>query len=404
VKLVDLNAQFRAIEDDIRAAIERVLQHGRFVMGPEVHALERELAEYCGVAHAVTAASGTDALLMALMAKRVGPGDAVIVPAFTFVASAEVIQLVGAAPVFADVDEDTFNLDPERLSEAARRVRDAGTLNLRGVMAVDLFGLPADYAAIDAVAGEHGLFVIADAAQSFGGALDGPHGRVRTGALGDLAATSFFPAKPLGCYGDGGALFTDDGRLADLARSIREHGMGAHRYEHLRTGICGRLDTIQAAVLRCKLKILDRELAARRRLAERYTRELEGVVEAPRIPPGYESAWAQYTVKTPAERRDAVRAHLQNAGIPTAIYYPRPLHQQPAYRQADGAAASLPVAEQLSKEVFSLPIHPYLGDDEQTRVIEAVKAAVRLTGRPSRGRLPPASCSRSPSLPLNRGK
>lgn len=370
VKLVDLNAQFRAIEADLRAAIERVLQHGRFVMGPEVHALECELAEYCGVAHAVTAASGTDALLIALMAQQVGPGDAVIVPPFTFVASAEVIRLAGATPVFADVEEDTFNLDPERLAQAARRVREAGKLNLRGVMAVDLFGLPADYAAIEAVAGEHGLFVLADAAQSFGGALHG----VKTGAFGDLAATSFFPAKPLGCYGDGGALFTDDDRLADLARSIREHGMGAHRYEHLRTGICGRLDTIQAAVLSCKLKILDRELAARRRLAARYTRELDGVVETPRIPTGYQSAWAQYTVKTRAERRDAIRAHLQNAGIPTAVYYPRPLHRQPAYRHADGDSA--PVSEKLAGQVLSLPIHPYLGDDEQTRIIAAVKKAV----------------------------
>lgn len=370
MKLVDLNAQFRAIEDDLRAAIERVLQHGRFVMGPEVHALERELAAYCGVAHAVTAASGTDALLMALMAQQVGPGDAVIVPPFTFAASAEVIQLAGATPVFADVGEDTFNLDPERLAQAARRVRDAGKLNLRGVMAVDLFGLPADYAAIESVAGEHGLFVLADAAQSFGGALGG----VKTGALGDLAATSFFPAKPLGGYGDGGALFTDDDRLADLARSIREHGMGAHRYEHLRTGICGRLDTLQAAVLSCKLKILDRELAARRRLAARYTRELDGVVTTPRVPPGYESAWAQYTVKTRAECRDAIRARLQNAGIPSAVYYPIPLHRQPAYRRADGDSA--PVSEKLAGQVLSLPIHPYLGDDEQTQVIAAVKEAV----------------------------
>jgi len=380
VKFVDLNAQFRLIEGDIRAAVERVLQHGRFVMGPEVFELERALADYCGVAHAVSAASGTDALLLALMARGVGPGDAVIVPAFTFVASAEVVRLAGATPVFADVDADTFNLDPGSLAETAGQVRAAGRLNLRGVIAVDLFGLPADYAAIGAVAAEFGMFVFADAAQSFGGAIKGAGGgaTVKTGALGDFAATSFFPAKPLGGYGDGGALFTDDDELADLARSIREHGMGAERYEHARIGITGRLDTIQAAVLLCKLKILERELAARRRLAARYNRELAGAVTVPTVPAGYESAWAQYTVRAPKGRdRDAMCARLKAAGIPTAVYYPRPLHRQPAYAQAAGVDAELPVAEALSREVFSLPIHPYLGDDEQTQIIETVKAAVR---------------------------
>lgn len=374
MKFVDLNAQFRGIEDDIRESIERVLQHGQFVMGPEVFELERELADYCGVAHAVTAASGTDALLLALLARGVGPGDAVIVPPFTFVASAEVVRLAGATPVFADVDADTFNLDPARLAEAAQRVRAAGQLNLRGVMAVDLFGLPADYDAIGAVAAQHGMFVLADAAQSFGGAIDGAHGKVRTGALGDISATSFFPAKPLGCYGDGGALFTDDADIAAAAKSIREHGMGAHRYEHARIGITGRLDTIQAAVLRCKLKILDRELIARRRLAARYTRALDGIVDTPRTPPGYASAWAQYTVKTRRDRRDAIRARLQTAGIPTAVYYPIPLHRQPAYAQTN--PAPLPVAEALSQQVFSLPIHPYLDAAQQTQVIKAIKTAV----------------------------
>ncbi len=370
MKFVDLNAQFEALETDIRAAIERVLQHGQFIMGPEVGALERELAEYCGVEHVISAASGTDALLMALMAYQVGPGDAVIAPPFTFVATAEVIQLLGATTVFVDVDADTFNIDPARLHEAVARTRRQGKLNLKGIIPVDLFGLPADYHAIEPIARENGLFVLADCAQSFGGALDDK----KVGAFGDLSATSFFPAKPLGCYGDGGALFTDDYELAELARSIREHGMGADRYENVRTGITGRLDTLQAAILSCKLTVFDHELAARQRVADTYTRELAGIVTTPHPPPRYQSAWAQYTVRSP--HRDAIRAHLHAQAIPTALYYPRPLHLQPAFNQADGADLSMPVAEELAQQVFSLPIHPYLREDEQMRVVEAVKAAV----------------------------
>ena len=273
MKFVDLNAQFRAIETEIRAAIDGVLAHGQFIMGPEVRTLEEELAGYCGVKHAVTAASGTDALLMGLMAHRIGPGDAVIAPSFTFVATAEVIQLLGATTVFVDVEEDSFNLDPARLAETVARIHRQGKVRLRGIIPVDLFGLPADYDAIQPIADAHGLFVLADAAQSFGGVRNGK----RAGAFGDLAATSFFPAKPLGCYGDGGALFTDDDQLAELARSIRVHGMGANQYDNVRTGITGRMDTIQAAVLSCKLKVFDHELAARRRIADMYTSELDGI-------------------------------------------------------------------------------------------------------------------------------
>lgn len=369
MKFVDLNAQFRAIENEIREAIERVLAHGQFIMGPEVRTLESELADYCGVKHAITAASGTDALLMALMAYRIGPGDAVIAPPFTFVATAEVVQLLGATTVFVDVDEDTFNINPARLAEAVARIRRHGKLRLRGIIPVDLFGLPADYDAIEAIAADNDLFVLADAAQSFGGVRNGR----KAGAFGDLAATSFFPAKPLGCYGDGGALFTDDDALAELARSIRVHGMGANQYDHVRTGITGRMDTIQAAVLSCKLKVFDRELAARRRVADRYTRELAGVVKTPRLPRGCESAWAQYTVRSGA--RDRIRAHLQSKDIPTAVYYPRPLHRQPTFSEADGAGLSMPVSEMLAGQVFSLPIHPYLKKDDQMKIIDAVKSA-----------------------------
>jgi len=372
MKFIDLHAQFEQIEDDIRAAIERVLRHGQFIMGPEVFDLERELAEYCGVSHAVSAASGTDALLMALMAYGVGRGDAVIVPPFTFVASAEVVQLLGATTVFVDVDADTFNMDPDKLADAIARVRRQGKVKLRGVMPVDLFGLPADYAAIAPLAAENDLFVLSDAAQSFGGARGG----VRAGAFGDIAATSFFPAKPLGCYGDGGALFTDDDKLAELARSIRNHGMGEDRYDNIRTGITGRLDTIQAAVLRCKLRVFDRELAARRRIAGIYARELDGVVQTPRIPEGAQSAWAQYTVRAPM--RDAICEKLRARGIPTALYYPRPLHRQLAFANADGAGVSMPVSEKLAREVFSLPMHPYLREEQQMEIIAAVKEAAAL--------------------------
>lgn len=371
MKFVDLQAQFRALEPDLRAAIEQVLQHGQFIMGPEVQALEQELAAYCGVEHVITAASGTDALLMALLAYEVGRGDAVIVPPFTFVATAEVVQLLGATPVFVDVAEDTFNLNPARLTEAIARLRAADNLNLKGIMPVDLFGLPADYAAIEPIAKQHGLFVLADSAQSFGGVAQNK----RAGAFGDIAATSFFPAKPLGGYGDGGAVFTADPALAERVRSIRMHGMGEDRYQHVRTGITGRLDTLQAAILRCKLKVFDQELAARQQLAQRYTQHLEGVVQTPRIPPGYQSAWAQYTLR--AANRDAIRARLQAQDIPTAVYYPCPLHLQPVFRHPQRAAPRMPVAEMLAQQVFSLPIHPYLDERSQMKIIDAVKDASR---------------------------
>ena len=373
MQFVDLAAQFARIDSQVRAAIDDVLRHGQFIMGPEVGALEAELGAYCGARHVVSAASGTDALLMALLAHQVGPGDAVIAPPFTFVATAEVIQLLGAHAVFVDVEEDTFNLDAAQLAHSIERVQREGRHQLKGVIAVDLFGLPADYDAIAAVTKSHDLFLLADGAQSFGGAYRDK----KVGALGDINATSFFPAKPLGCYGDGGALFTDDADLAELARSIRAHGMGANRYEHLRTGITGRLDTIQAAVLRCKLPILDDEIKARAAIAERYTHAFADLGERLITPQTFAnriSAWAQYTVRSPA--RDALRAHLQSRDIPTAVYYPRPLHLQPAFMH-DQAEVEMPVSERLSNEVLSLPIHPYLDEDAQARVIDAVLEGVR---------------------------
>ncbi len=371
MKFVDLDAQFRSLETEIRGAIDAVLEHGQYIMGPEVASLEEELAEFCQVEHVISCASGTDALLMALMSYGVGPGDAIIAPPFTFVATAEVVQLLGATTVFVDVEEDSFNMDVVELEKTIKRVKSQGKLNLKGIIPVDLFGLSADYRTIDRLAKEHDLFVLADSAQSFGGICDDK----RVGAFGDVCATSFFPAKPLGCYGDGGALFTNNGEIADILRSIRFHGKGTTQYDNVRTGITGRLDTIQAAILRCKLKVLAEETDARQAVADRYTAGLSDVLKTPQIPSNCQSAWAQYTVRS--AKRDQVRKHLQDAGVPSAVYYPCPLHLQPAFSEADGAGVSMPVSEMLSEEVFSLPMHPYLSNEDQDRVIELVREGLK---------------------------
>ncbi len=370
MKFVDLDAQFRRLETDIRGAIDAVFTHGQYIMGPEVYALEDELAGYCGVEHVISAASGFDALLMSLMSYGIGPGDAVIAPSFTFVATAEVIQLLGAKVIFVDVDTATFNIDVNRLEETVRRIRRQGRMNLRGIIPVDLFGLPADYEAIAGIAASHDLFVLADAAQSFGGSRDGH----RVGTFGDLAATSFFPAKPLGCYGDGGAVFTADGERAEVLRSIRFHGKGTNQYDNVRTGITGRLDTIQAAVLRCKLKVLDDEIAARQKVAKRYTLGLSDQVKTPAIPANCTTTWAQYTLRS--AERDRIRKALDDGGIPSAVYYPCPLHRQPAFSNAVGDGISMPVSDLLADEVFSLPMHPYLEPSDQDRIIDTIRRAL----------------------------
>ena len=372
MKFVDLDAQFNVVEKEIRASIERVLEHKQFIMGPEVGMLEKQLSQYCGAHHVISTASGTDALLMALMAYGVGKGDAIIAPSFTFVATAEVIQLLGATTVFVDVDEDTFNISCTRLEAAIQSVKDDGKLNLKGIIPVDLFGLPADHDSIGDIAKRHGLFVLSDAAQSFGS----EYKNKKIGVFGDVATTSFFPAKPLGCYGDGGAVFTDNQVLAEIIDSIRFHGKGsgaAGQYENVRIGITGRLDTLQAAILSCKLKIFDQELEQRQTIAERYDHKLNEVVITPTIPPEYKSAWAVYTIRSP--KRDRIRQHLSQNNIPSAVYYPAPLHRQPAFKTAVGGQ-TLPVTDMLADEVISLPIHPYLQGDEQTKIIEAIKTAL----------------------------
>ena len=365
---IDLKSQFRALETDIRTRIDRVLEHGQYIMGPEVRELESKLAAFVGTDHAITCSSGTDALLMPLMAFGVGPGQAVFTTPFTFFATAEVVSLLGATPVFVDIDPRTFNLDPEKLETAVDQVRSGGKLEPSCVIAVDLFGLPADYPAIEAIATRHGMRVLEDAAQSFGA----EYGGRRAGSFGDAAATSFFPAKPLGCYGDGGAVFTDDDELAERLRSIRVHGKGAHKYDNVRIGLNARLDTLQAAVLLSKLEAFPDEIQARRRIARRYSTRLGNYVECPFVPPGYESAWAQYSVLD--ERRDEMQARLEQAGIPTVVYYPKPVHLSSAYAGLGYAAGSLPVAESTSLRIFSLPMHPYLSDQDQEEVVSHLQS------------------------------
>lgn len=369
VGLVDLGTQRRRLEGRIRAAMDAVLDHGQFVLGPEVGRFEEQLAGVGGVAHAVGTSSGTDALLLALLAWGAGPGDAVFVPAFTFGATTEVVALVGATPVFVDVRPDTFTLDPASLAAAVASAPGAG-LRPVGVIAVDLFGQPADYDRIAEVAADGGLWVLADAAQSLGATLTGRP----VGSLANATATSFFPSKPLGCYGDGGAVLTADADLADRLRSLRAHGRGSGRFDHVRVGLNARLDTLQAAVLLVKLEVFDDERARRQATAARYAEGLAGVVKVPRVLPGATSAWACYTVVTPD--RAQLGETLGRAGIASAVYYPRPLHHQPAFHRFPTAPGGLPVSEQLAGEVLSLPVHAYLDVPTQERVVDVVRAAV----------------------------
>lgn len=369
MQFIDLAAQQRRIRSEVDAGIARVLDHGRYIMGPEVAELEAALAEFVGVGEVVSCGSGTDALVMALLARQTGAGDAVFVPSFTFAATAEAVAILGATPVFVDIDPLTYNLDPASLAAAVEGL--PADLRPAGVIPVDLFGLPADHAAIAEVADAHGLWVVADAAQSFGGEIGGR----RVGHHASLTTTSFFPAKPLGCYGDGGAIVALDPDDAAVLRSVRVHGSGTDKYDNVRLGINGRLDTLQAAVLLPKLAIFADELDRRDQVARRYHDGLADLVEAPVVPDGMRSAWAQYTVRVP--HRDALVRSLGEAGIPTAVYYPLPLHRQQAYGHHPVGAGGMVETDRAAAEVLSLPMHPYLGSDDQGRVIDAVRAAVR---------------------------
>lgn len=369
IPFIDLQAQRRRLGSALETAIAKAVEGGQWILGPEVGVLEERLAAFAGVKHCVSCANGTDALLLILRAWNVGAGDAVFVPAFTFAASAEVVALAGATPVFVDVLEDTFNICPASLTTAIALARKEG-LRARVVMPVDLFGQPADYGRIEPIAAREGLLMLCDTAQAFGALFLGR----RTGGIGDAAGTSFFPAKPLGCYGDGGACFTNDDSLADLLRSIRVHGEGAHKYENVRIGMNSRLDTIQAAILLEKLRIFPEEIVVREAVARRYNERLgrSNRIRVPVVIDGAQSTWAQYTIQLPD--RDRVQKALREQGIPTAIYYPIPLSQQQGYR--DFPSVPTPVSEKISKTVISLPMHPYLEPDVQDRICDAVLEAV----------------------------
>jgi dTDP-4-amino-4,6-dideoxygalactose transaminase len=371
IPFIDVAAQRRRLGSAVDDAVARVLAHCQFVQGPEVAAFEGELARFCGARHAIGCASGTDALLLVLMAWGIGRGDAVICPSFTYHATAEMVALLGATPIVADVHADTFNLDPASCERGVATAKRLG-LKPRAIIPVDLFGLPADHDALNAVAAAHGLLVLDDAAQAFGA---GYRGR-KLGTLTTATTTSFFPAKPLGCYGDGGAVFTDDDALAARVKSLRLHGEGVDRSEAVRIGITGRLDTIQAAVLIEKLKIFPEEIAARDKVAARYCDALTDIATVPRTGNESTSVWAQYTIRLKPAQRDALAPTLKAQGIPTAIYYTKPLHRQPAYRDFPVADGGVPVSEQLSKEVISLPMHAYLEPPVQDRIIAAVRRAL----------------------------
>jgi dTDP-4-amino-4,6-dideoxygalactose transaminase len=371
IPFIDVAAQRRRLGRAIDDAVARVLTHCQFIQGPEVHVLEAELAAFCGARHAISCASGTDALLLVLMAWQIGPGDAVICPSFTYHATAEMVALLGATPIIADVLPDSFNLDPASCERAVVTARRLG-LKPRAIIPVDLFGLPADHEVIAAIAAKHELLVLDDAAQAFGARYRGKW----IGTLAAATATSFFPAKPLGCYGDGGAVFTDDDALAAGVKSIRFHGEGVDRSEAARIGITGRLDTIQAAVLIEKLKIFPEEIEARDRVAARYSAALADIAIVPRVGNESTSVWAQYTVRLKADQRDPLAAALKAQGIPSAIYYTKPLHRQPAYRHFPLAEGGVPVSDRLAGEVLSLPMHAYLEPPVQDRIIESVRRAL----------------------------
>jgi len=370
ISFIDLAAQQRAVRTEIDSAIAAVLDHGQYIMGPEVREFEAGLKSFCNVKHALSCANGTDALAIVLMAWGIGPGDAVFVPSFTYVASAEVVGMLGATPIFVDVEEATFNIDPQSFEKAISTAENLG-LTPAAVVPVDLFGQPADVPAIEAIADLHKIKILVDAAQSFGATLRNH----RVGTWGHASTTSFFPAKPLGCYGDGGAIFTQDDELAEVMNSIRLHGKGSEKYDNVRIGMNSRLDTLQAAILKVKLDIFPNELIQRDQVAQRYEQALAGVLKTPQLMDGATSAWAQYTLVL--ENRDQVQAACRERDVPTVVYYPKPLTLQTGYKDYPAVVGGTPVSERLSSHVLSLPMHPYLKDDEQARICDVVKTAVQ---------------------------
>lgn len=357
----DLQKQYQVLKTEMDAAVMEVMQAGNFISGQQVKELEKGLAEYVGVKHCITCANGTDALTLAMMAWNIGPGDAVFVPDFTFFASGETVAFEGATPIFVDVKEDTFNMSPDSLEQAILEVKKEGKLMPKAIVAVDLFGQPADYTKIKKIAEKYELLLLEDGAQGFGGEINGQ----KACSFGDISTTSFFPAKPLGCYGDGGAIFTDNDEWAQLIRSYCIHGKGDHKYDNVRIGVNSRLDTMQAAVLQVKLKAFkEYEVEAANKVAAKYTELLSNVVKTPIVKEGFYSSWAQYCILLDnAKERDALQQYLKEQGIPSMIYYPKPMCKQTAFEGMDCVKVSLAVTEGLCERILALPIHPYLSDD-----------------------------------------
>jgi len=367
MQFIDLKHQYQTIQPQIDQAIQKVINHGQYIQGPEVFELEVKLATYSGTKYCVSCSSGTDALLMSLMAKKIGLGDAVFTTPFTFIATAEVIQLLGATPVFVDIIEDTFNIDPSKLKIAIDDCQSNAELIPKAIIPVDIFGLPANYEMIEKIGNKFDLCIIEDAAQSFGGKIKNK----KACSFGDIGTTSFFPAKPLGGYGDGGAIFTNDSEIAEKLISIRNHGQGKSKYNNIRIGLNGRIDTIQAAILLEKMKIFPKELGQRNAIAKKYSQNLNQYFKCQHVPEGYGSAWAQYSVlATSTKERSICMEKLRDADIPTAIYYPKPLHLQDAFSDLNYSTGDFPVSESISQRIFSLPMHPYLTNDSINRICD----------------------------------
>ena len=369
MQFIDLKRQLSEIREQVDQNIQNVLEHGRFIMGPEIQELEQKLADFVGVKHCVSCSSGTDALLLPLLAWGVGPGDAILTTPFTFIATAEVIELLGATSVFVDIDPKTYNIDPLKLEETIHQLISKGQLTPKGIIPVDLFGLPCNYDVIQDLAAKYDLWILEDAAQGFGGEFKGQ----RAGSFGTAAATSFFPAKPLGCYGDGGAVFTNDDELRETMVSVRVHGQGSNKYDNVRIGLNARMDSIQAGILLAKLAIFEGELDRRNQVAGWYSERLQNHLVTPDVPSGYRSAWAQYSVMA---NNDKQRAYIQNqlksAGIPSAIYYIKPLHLQDAFTKLGYQQGDFPISENCSQRIFSLPMHPYITEEEVDQVCQVI--------------------------------
>lgn len=367
MQFIDLKSQYNRIEDKIKNAIHNVLEHGRYVGGPEITELEEKLADYCGSKHALACSSGTDALLIPLLAMGLRKGDAVFCPSFTFVATAEVAAMLGIKPVFVDIDLETFNMSTEHLEESIKYVKEKTDLRPKLIMPVDLFGLPANYHEIQKIADKHNLLILEDAAQGFGGKI----GDKVAGSFGNAAGTSFYPAKPLGAYGDAGMCFTDSDEMIEIFRSLRVHGMGGERYDNIRIGLNGRMSSIQAAILLQKFEIFDDEIKVRNEVAKRYEKMLSGKIKTPKVPENYTSTWAQYTVLAESEEhRNEIMSKMKDAGIPIAVFYPKPCHMQTAYKDYCHIGSPLENSENAAQRVFSLPMHPYLSEEDQQKIAD----------------------------------